>query len=361
MSLGDVAHGRDNNFNLIRFCAAFAVLVSHSFAVAIGSGNAEPMRQTLGVTWGYMAVDVFFLTSGFLVTASLLTRQSAVGFAWARALRILPALWVMLALVVFGLGLAVTSRTPHRYLTAPETWLYLLKNAILFRGIAVTLPGVFSANPYSSVVNASLWTLEPEVKMYVILFVLGILSAITRQLRVVRWGVIAIAVSAAVPHFMHVNFDNVFAESRLVFLFFLGASCYVLKDHIPLNRATFLVLLAVVLLSILDRRAFFIAFSVLLPYLVLYAAYGFGGSIRAFNRMGDYSYGIYIYAFPVEQTIEHFVPGISVAALMGISAIVTLGLAMLSWHLLEKRALKLKDIAAEKTRAVLRGFLPQSA
>lgn len=359
--LGDVAHGRDNNFNLIRFCAAFAVLISHGFAVAIGSGDAEPMRQALGLTWGYIAVDVFFLTSGFLVTASLLARQSAVGFAWARALRILPALWVMLALVVFGLGLAVTSSTPHRYLTAPETWRYLVRNAVLIRGMAVTLPGVFGSNPYANVVNASLWTLEPEVKMYGILFALGILYAITRRLSVVRWGVVAIAISAAVPHLMDGSFDNVFAASRLVFLFFLGASCYVLKDYIPLNRAAFFVLLAVVLLAALDRRAFFFAFSLLLPYLVLYAAYGFGGRIRAFNRLGDYSYGIYIYAFPVEQTVEHLLPGISIALLVGISAIVTLILAMLSWHLLEKRALKLKDIAAEKTRAALRGLLPQSA
>src|SRR6185437_175290 len=160
MKLGDVAHGRNNNFNLLRFCAAFAVLISHSFALAIGSVSAEPMRHTLGLTWAYIAVDVFFLTSGFLVTASLLNRRSAVGFALARALRIFPALWVMLALTVLGVGLAVTSSSAHGYLTARETWRYLIKNAILFRGMVPDLPGVFSSNPYRSVVNASLWTLE---------------------------------------------------------------------------------------------------------------------------------------------------------------------------------------------------------
>lgn len=362
LKLGDVAHGRDNNFNLLRFCAAFAVLISHSFAVATGSVSAEPMRHTLGLTWGYIAVDVFFLTSGFLVTASLLSRRSAVGFAWARALRILPALWVMLALTVFGLGLGVTNSSPHAYLTDRETWRYFLKNAILLRGIVPGLPGVFRSNPLGGVVNGSLWTLEPEVKMYVILFALGILCAVTRRLSVIRWGVVAIAVSAAMLYFMNGNFDNGSDEySRLTFLFFLGASCYVLKDYIPFNRWPFFVLLAVVLLSALDRRAFFLVFSIALPYLVFYVAYGFGGRIRAFNRWGDYSYGIYIYAFPVEQTIAHLVPGISVAPLMGFSAIVTLALAMLSWHLLEKRALELKEIAAEKTRAVLRGLLPQSA
>jgi peptidoglycan/LPS O-acetylase OafA/YrhL len=361
MKLGDVACGRDNNFNLIRFCAALAVLFSHSFAVALGSGSAEPMRRTLGLTWGYVAVDVFFLTSGFLVTASLLTRRSVLAFAWARTLRIFPALWVMLVLTVFGLGLALTSRSAHGYLAARETWHYFIRNAILLRGMVPDLPGVFGSNPIPSVVNGSLWTLGPEVRMYGVLGALGILSTITRRTGLIRWSVLAIALSAAVLYFMHGNFDNSSDEySRLAFLFFLGASCYVLKDRIPFNRWTFFALLAVVLLSALERAVFFVAFSVALPYLVFYAAYGFGGRIRFFNRWGDYSYGIYIYAFPVEQATAHLVPGISVAALMGISALVTLILAMLSWHLLEKEALKLKDSAAERTRAVLRGLLPQS-
>ncbi len=356
ITLGDLAHGRNNNFNLIRFCAAFAVLISHSFAVATGSGSAEPMRHTLGLTWAYVAVDVFFLTSGFLVTASLLTRQSAVGFAWARALRIFPALWVMLALTVFGLGPAVTTGSAHGYLTAHETWRYLFKNAILLRGMVPDLPGVFGSNPLRGVVNGSLWTLGPEVEMYVVLFALGILASVTRRLGVIRWSVVAIAISAAALYFGNGSFSSSDEYSRLTFLFFVGASCYVFKDRIPCNRSTFFALLAAVLLSALDRRAFFFAFSLTLPYLLLYAAYGFGGRIRLFNRWGDYSYGIYIYAFPVEQTTAHLDPGITVASLMGVSAIVTLVLAMLSWHLLEARALALKGGAADRTRAVLRGI-----
>ena len=361
MKLGDVAHGRDNNFNLIRLCAAFAVLISHGFAVATGSGSAEPLRHTLGLTWADVAVDAFFLTSGFLVTASLLTRQSAVGYIWARTLRIFPALWVMLALTVFGLGLAVTSSSAHDFLTARGTWRYFVDNATILPGMAPDLPGVFSSNVYPTIVNGSLWTLRPELEMYITLLALGILYAMTRRLSVIRWGVIAIAISAAVLYFRHGIFASQNQYPRLAFLFFVGASCYAMKDRIPFNRPLFFVLLAVVLLSALNRRAFFVAFSVSLPYLVFYVAYGFGGRIRAFNRWGDYSYGIYIYAFPVEQTTVYLVPGIRVAALVGISAVVTLVLAMLSWHLVEQRALELKDVAAEKTRAVLRGFLPQSA
>ncbi len=103
MRLSNFTDGRDNNFSLIRIIAAFAVLITHSFALAIGTGEAEPFQKFLGMTMGTIAVDIFFITSGFLVTSSLLTRQSVIEFVWARVLRIYPALLVMLCLTVFGL------------------------------------------------------------------------------------------------------------------------------------------------------------------------------------------------------------------------------------------------------------------
>ena len=104
MKLSQFAQGRDNNYNFIRFMAAVAVLVTHSFVLATGRPNTEPLRARLGLTLGSVAVDIFFITSGFLVTASLLNRRSIIDFAWARLLRIFPALLIMLLLTVFVLG-----------------------------------------------------------------------------------------------------------------------------------------------------------------------------------------------------------------------------------------------------------------
>lgn len=98
MKLSHYTQGRDNNFNLIRIVAAMAVLITHSFAL---TGLAEPFRDSLGMSMGDIAVDIFFITSVFLVTASILTRQSALEFLWARILRIYPALLVMLFITVF--------------------------------------------------------------------------------------------------------------------------------------------------------------------------------------------------------------------------------------------------------------------
>jgi len=114
------------------------------------------------------------------------------------------------------------------------------------------------------------------------------------------------------------------------------------------------------LASALDRRAFFVVYSLAAPYLLFYFAYVPGGFIRHYNRVGDYSYGVYIYAFPVQQTIAALIPGVSVLSMFLLSASVTLTLAMLSWHLLERYALGLKGYYVGHTRRLL-GATPANA
>ena len=72
-------------------------------------------------------------------------------------------------------------------------------------------------------------------------------------------------------------------------------------------------------------------------------AYIPSGAIRGFNKYGDYSYGMYIYAFPIQQSVAALIPGISVLAMIVISFIITFILAFISWHVVEKKMLKYKD------------------
>lgn len=111
--ISNYTNTRDNNYNLIRFLAAVLVLFTHSFALTYGSGNAEPLRYSLGITWGTIAVDVFFVTSGFLIAGSFFKRGNLIAFGWARILRIYPALFVALLFCVFVVGLAFTSKNPR--------------------------------------------------------------------------------------------------------------------------------------------------------------------------------------------------------------------------------------------------------
>ena len=161
--LGDHWSGRDNNFNLLRLVAATLVLVSHSFAISLQSGAAEPFRSSLGLSLGELAVDIFFAASGFLVTASLFTRRDVIEFAAARCLRIFPGLWVSLALTVLVFGFCFTSLAPSAFFSEWQTWRFTIKNAILVRGVEWTLPG------FPHAVNGSLWTLPSEIAMYALL------------------------------------------------------------------------------------------------------------------------------------------------------------------------------------------------
>jgi len=369
MKLSHYTQGRDNNFNLVRIVAAFAVLVSHSFALALGpiGGLVEPLRKTLDMTLGSIAVDLFFVASGFLVTGSLLTRKSIVEFLWARILRIFPALLVMVLLVVFGLGMYFTTVTYSSYFTDVRTYLFIVKNSTLLAGFAQKLPGVFADNPTPIIVNGSLWSMPYEVRMYALLAILWTIARLAkeRRFRAFEYALVSIAIAAGVwKLFGHSSADSITAGDgrlvRLIFAFFSGAAFYVLKDRIVLSRPLFWLLLIALLASAVDKRAFFVVYSLATPYLLFYLAYVPAGFIRHYNRVGDYSYGVYIYAFPVQQSIAALLPGVSVVSMFLLSATVTLTLAVLSWHLLERHALDLKGFYVGHTRRLL-GAAPASA
>lgn len=353
MKLSHYSQGRDNNFNLIRVVAASAVLVTHSFAL---TWKHEPFLRTLGMTMGTWALDAFFLISGFLVTSSLLSRQSTIEFIWARILRIYPALVVMVLLTVFLLGPSFTTLSLSSYFSSPETHIYLAQCASLVAGVADFLPGVFQSARYPYPVNGSLWSLPVELYLYATWALLWLFLLIASSDRaaifkaiVVGWAVIAFGLLIADHFFFHA----VDRTTRVIPLFLVGAAFYVLRDYIILSRWLFYPLLAGVLLATSNKDLFFVVYIFSIAYILLYLAYVPSGFVRRYNNLGDYSYGIYLYAYPVQQSVAAIVPGISVEKMIILSGAITLLLAFLSWHLLERWAIGLKEFRAESTRKLL--------
>lgn len=345
--LAEYTDNRDNNFNLIRFVAASMVLFSHSYPLALGTGDTEPLKRLLGMTWGTVSVDVFFITSGFLVANSLFQRNNILAFTWARVLRIYPALIVAIIFCVFVVGLAFTTNTPAEFLSDPQTHDFFLKNITLFSGVEYELPGVFLDLPYKNAINGSLWTLPYEVKMYFYLTVIGSALVYLHKrtgkniLTIVFLGIAITSVVVSIANhfypFVPVSFTRLFA------MFFVGTAFFICRHNILLSKKLFLLFLTPLLLSIFHKDLFFVAYSIFLPYLVFYIAYVPSGVIRNFNKTGDYSYGIYIYAFPVQQSMAAIIPDISVSTMILLAFPVTFMLSFLSWHLVEKRALKRKN------------------
>lgn len=343
---------RDNNFNLIRFIAAFGVLLSHSFSLALGSSATEPFKQLIGMSFGQIAVDIFFISSGFLIANSLFVKKDLANFLWARFLRIYPGLFVALIFCVFVVGIYFTSHPVEKYLTDSQTYIFLFKNAVLFLGEEQKLPGVFEVLPWAGVVNGSLWTLPFEVKAYCLLVVFsigihrlvnwfkGTLSEYLLYLLIPLLGMLIYILN----HFYTFLPISYFASEdfRLYSLFFIGAACYIFKDKLVLSRRFFYVVLSVLLLSSIHHDLFFIVYNIGVFYIVFYIAYIPKGGIRKFNQYGDYSYGIYIYAWPVQQSVVALIPGINVLELCVYSFAITLLLSYFSWNYIEKKALKFK-------------------
>ena len=354
--------GKNNNFNLIRIIAALAVLVTHSFALSIGTGDVEPLKKSLDITIGMIAIDVFFITSGFLVTSSLMNRQNIIEFSCARALRIFPALWIMLVITVLFIGPYFSANSLPSYLFDYKTRYYFVKCSTLFTGVSYELPGVFNTNPYNNAVNGSLWTLPWEVRMYTILAVTWIGAACLGRFRDIAFRILIIAyfiISAICV--IAIDFGSLSTaydtQFRLFFMFFTGSAIYILRRIIHLSTSSFCFVIIIVAISTIQKVFFHTIYHLSIAYIVFYLAYVPAGFIRKYNLIGDYSYGIYIYAFPVQQSLAALIPGISVLYMFMSSAAVTILLAGISWHAVEKRTLDLKENFVSQIKSRLAIFV----
>jgi len=144
-------------------------------------------------------------------------------------------------------------------------------------------------------------------------------------------------------HFQHfISSKRIVDFIGLFSMFFMGAAIYVFREKICIRLCFFVLSLILLILAYFNQNMFFIIYIIVLPYFIFYVAYAPSGWIRKFNNMGDYSYGIYIYAFPVQQSIIALNPRISTQMMVLLSASITFPLAFLSWHIVEKHSLKMK-------------------
>jgi peptidoglycan/LPS O-acetylase OafA/YrhL len=341
-TLGDYAVGRDNNFNLLRVLAAIMVVINHSDALATGTPTPTLLKKYTGMDCGNIAVDIFFVTSGFLVMASLEKRSLANYFS-ARLLRILPALAASIVLCAFLVGPTFTKESFPAYFCDSHVWYFVAKNISLLSGPAFSLPGVFGTNPLPNVVNGSLWTLPWEARLYTLLGFLAYTTRYTPIKCLINLRTLALFTTFLVVTLHVVNFycPVVSKEGmRVVSAFFLGSTFYWLRSAIPLNRQYLLLAFGLLALTAaINKSLFFLSYTAVLPYLVFGIAYLPGGFIRRFNNFGDYSYGIYIYSFPIQQSLVA-IANPTPLELSIYSLAIVFPLAALSWHYLENKILQ---------------------
>lgn len=341
---------RHNNFDALRLIAAISVVFSHAFLIGEGRQDIEPlMRLTGGQTiFGVVGVFVFFTISGFLVTQSFEQTRSAPRFAAKRALRIYPGLFVCLLLSAFVLGPFMTSLPLGAYFGDSGTYAYVASNFSMVSPTH-TLPGVwFTKWGAGGVIDGPLWTLPCELTMYIMVLALGLLRAI--DLRVIA----ALIILGMGGIWFDTASSEYFSGGALWLLSFFasGMALYRLRDSGFLNGRIALLACAGLVVSV-PLNAFILLFPLFGSYLVIYLAFARWLKPLRAARYGDLSYGLYIYGWPVEQTLVALHGGAMPWAQLFAEALpITAALAFASWHLVEKRALRLKPRSASPAAAL---------
>jgi peptidoglycan/LPS O-acetylase OafA/YrhL len=352
-----IREGHDNFFTPLRLLFASLVVLGHAFVIALRDASMEP-DVLYHYGFSYLAVNLFFIASGFLVTKSMVYRGDTPSFISARTLRIFPALIVHVLFVMFVIGPLATKATLSAFFTDPDWYLQPLK-VLTFLETNMTMPRIFETNG-EQFGSAPLWTLRYEVLAYI-----GTLGVFSLGLLRKKWMVLLQFVLPSIGWIIGDTFglfDEMPATVENMFRFGiaygLGATIYAYHDRLNFSWVAVATLIGA---SYLLRETVVIEVIVnlLLAWLVFRLAYMRLPSFEWMQRIPDLSYGIYIYHWCVLQMLFYWFPNLSVFELFALAFPPTVILAALSWYIIEKPALRSKTGFANWLRNI--GVKPRGA
>lgn len=345
MKLGQVFDPRKNVLNAFRLALAASVIVHHSFPL---TGRAElyaPAHRLLSD----LGVDGFFAISGFLITSSWLSNPRLRNYFAARALRIFPGLWICLiitAFVIAPISVAIQHGRAANLLLSRGPIGYVLEGGTVLL-LHPDVGGTPSGIPFPGVWNGSLWTLQWELLCYIAVAVFGSVGLLSRRWFVPAALALALSLSALLPSVVDPDQNTPLslfyetAAARFAVMFWAGALLYQFRNLIPARWSLVGASVVVVL-----GASFLPNYRILGGIPLAYAIIVSGALIRnkQFRLRTDLSYGVYIYAFPIQQLLVICgLVSLNPIVFSAVAASATLPLAALSWFLVEKPAMSLKS------------------
>jgi peptidoglycan/LPS O-acetylase OafA/YrhL len=331
--------GRDNNFDILRVIAAAMVILSHGWDLTKSIGEPIMLLSYSALIGGGLGVWIFFFISGYLVSESFQAR-GLLAFIEARFLRIYPAFFVSL---IFGvlIGACVTTLSLADYVSHEQTWRYVYRS--LLTEIQFTLPGVYATLPFPGGINGSLWTIPIEMMMYVGVIIAGVLTLLRRPTTALLVMAALIVALVSNPSWVLLipRVTQVYALP-VVLCFLFGMIFYTNRERIPLHGLGVILLIGSIIVSGLAYPPGSVFTCAAIAYTTAWLAFHPHLRVKIPSRIGDISYGLYVYAFPIQQTVIYLFPGIGPWTLFAVAFSITAFVAWISWHLIEKRALALK-------------------
>lgn len=337
MSLGEVFDRRNNALNAWRLILATGVILAHSWPL---TGRSLPHREITQVL-SQVSVDGFFTISGFLITASWCSHPRLREYLAARALRIFPGLWVcvlVVALIIAPLSEWISGDSPWDVMLSAGAISWAANNAVL-NVFVPGIPGTLDTVPWPHVWDSPLYTLIFELACYLVVAGLGVAGLMKRRWTIPIVFVLSL-VGAALCSYPIVGPETI---PQMIFRFALvfsaGAMIYQFRDRIPARW--YLVVACIVLIVAVGATLPNYRVYVAIP--LAYAIIASGSLLRGPRLRNDVSYGVYIYAWPMQQLLA--VCGLAVlppAVFFLIATACTVPLAVASWFAIEKRALLLR-------------------
>lgn len=327
----------------MRLFLALLVLVSHSTLLLDGNENKEPLTRIISSTsCGKLAVECFFLLSGYLIVQSWEQSPKIWSFLKKRILRIYPGFIIASLFCAFVVG--PLGAQPHQYFDAFWYGGFLRSVALLRIPL---VPNVFEGQPFP-VINGSVWTISFEFICYITVLALGSLGIFRRK---ILWLFSSISLylmtllftfGCPLPNFFH-SFSWIEPLLRLPTFFFIGGCFFLYRDVVRYTSLIALIVAVVTLFCVIVLKLHYLIFALAGAYLLFCFAFMPIGLLSGFDKLPDVSYGAYLYGWPVQKLLLWYFPITSHWTLFFLSASLSVLLGVVSWYAVEKPFMRLKS------------------
>lgn len=346
--------GTKNNFDALRFLFASLVVFSHSYPLGEGNELREPLWMLTGqTTLGGLSVHCFFIISGFLIAASWDRRPEVGQFLKKRVLRIYPGFIVANAVGVFGVAaiVAAPGKSGQQASLMQFAW-----DCLRLQGTQVS-ESLFPQNPLHAL-NGSIWSVAYEFWCYIGVMILGLIPLLNRRSSVLAILIAALAVAYIFPTF-HLEwigggilgkiFGYPFFWARLLPHYLAGVVAWRYREKIVISNRLAMFCAIALAVSVPVANSWSVLFPICGTYLVLWATFHSSFRVHDFSKHGDFSYGMYLYAFPIQQLLVMDNSGsMNPYALFSLAWPLSILAGMLSWFIVERPFLRRARSEKEK-------------